>query len=217
MLMLHATLVTLFGLGSCGGSDEAREKITWPTGVVLAVGGVPIHESEVDAHIDALLDIKPEYIKNHRRRLLLINWTFPMARGIQVSGADRKAARLEALDWMAAQEMAPGAPPAAMEGDLVGNWDLVGFDTWLMARELEIGDSSGLVELPGQYAIIRMIDRDRPKNKAHEQMVLRVRTFPYVDSPKGLLEECMESSLEIVDPAWNEIVPGTYKYKMLAE
>jgi len=181
---------------------------------VLAVDGVAIKREEVDAHVDALLDIKPAFNLIHRRRLIVMNWAFPLAFGRARAGAARERARARAESRMAARELGPSAPAPSASGIVEGNRDGLGLDLWLVARRLEAGQNSGIVELPGRFALVELIDRDHRRNPALENFSLRLESFNYVDDPRTLVTDCMEAKLEIVDPLWREIVPGIYKYKM---
>lgn len=189
----------------------------WPEGTALVVEGLPIAVSEVDAHVTALLDIKPAWSLTHRRRLILINWSFPLAYGQAQVGEQRQAARELAEEWLEGPQTGPKEAFGSGAPDMQGNWDDLGPATWLLARELEVGETSGVVELPGRFAVIHMQSRDNATNPALEQMQLVVKTFPYYDSHDQLISRCLKGRLEIVDPAWREVVPASYKYSMRGE
>lgn len=206
-------------LSACGSSTS--KVASWPEGTVLAVDGTAILSTDVDAHAKSLLDIKPAFSIEQRRRLIVINFALPRAYGQAHAGEARDAARAEAEDWLRSKAALPALPPSMEDADFAawktGNWDTLGIDLWLAARGLQDGESSGVVELPGRFAVIEMMRRDRKTNLALEQFTLRVETFNYVDNPAALIESCLQGTLEIVDPTWREAVPGFYKYTMKGE
>ena len=65
-------------MASCGPAVEPTEE--WPPGTILALNGEPVLEQEVDADIEAMLDIDNAFVETQRRRLVLINITLPMRR-----------------------------------------------------------------------------------------------------------------------------------------
>ncbi len=211
----HCLILMSALLGAC--SPSKTEAASWPTGTVLVLNDVPVLEADVDLHTEALLDIKPSFSEIHRRRLVALHWALPMAYGHSLAGSAREEARRTGEAWLEARATEPPAPLVRREEDLVGNWDILGLDNWLIARDLEAGDSTGLVELPGRFAVIDLVARDGNKLPALEQFVLRIESFDYVEDPGALVLDLQQGNLEIVDPAWREIIPGIYKYKMQAQ
>ena len=99
----------------------------------------------------------------------------------------------------------------------MGNWNQVGLTVWLVARGLEPGAHSGVVELPGRFAVIRLEARDGARNPALERVQVLLEAFPYTDRLDTVLQDYLGGELEIVDPAWDEIVPGALKYEMTGD
>lgn len=204
-----ALLLCATGLvGACGSEDQAP-----PAGTVLMVSGTPILQQDVDDHIEALLIFEPSFTVTHRRRLYLTNVALGQAYGIAQAGERRAEALQAAQDWLASPDSQP-APMDQFAGNSNGHWLDQGLDVWLAARKLEVGQSSGIVELIGRYAVIRMLSRDNNPNPKLERLNLSVETFPYDDSPETLVNRCQDGTLRIVDPAWKEIIPAQYRYKM---
>lgn len=201
-------LALLVALGACGGAPDAP---SWPAGTVLVVAGEPVLAEEVDEDLEAVGLIDPAWVTEHRRRLLLQNVVLPLAYGRSLDPARRADARAAAEAWRAA----PGGE-AGVESELRGNWDGLGFEVWLEARRLEAGQISEVVELPGRFVVLEVLARQPEADPRFERFHLRLRSFPYVDSVQRLTQDFLDERLEIVDPAWREIVPGYLKHRMQA-
>lgn len=209
--LLCAPLLLVGGCGSEPGNS-------WPAGTVAVVDGIPISAASVDAHVEALLLIEPGFTEGHRRRLLLTHSSIPKAYGIAHAGDARAQARADAEAWLASESSGP-APVTAKDLGLYeqGHWGDIGLETWLVARNLDPGQSSGIVELTGRYAVIKMISRDGHPDPLHEFMRVAVHSFPYVSDPSLMMTKCLEGTLEIVDPEWDRWIPQKYKYAMRGE
>ncbi len=205
-----ALLLVALAAAPCGCGEPEPSAPTWPAGTAIVLGGQPITVAEVDAHVDAVLDIQPSYSLEQRRRIVLMNWSFPRALGAAEGGARRSPALEEARAWRAG--LLDGTHELGEASEQIGNWDMIGFEIWLVARDLEVGEASEPVELPGRYAVLRLEQRDGNPRPAFEYLRVRVAEFPFVDDPEALLTNETADRLEIVDPAWAEIVPGIYKY-----
>lgn len=203
----------LLGLAAACGSEQAAP--AWPQGTVVAVDGEPILASEVDAHVEAMLDLENAFGLTQRRRMVLVNVSLPLAHARRHGGERRAEARRAAEEWLARLEA--GEEVESNWQRLVGNWDQVGLTVWLAARELEPGAHSGVVELPGRFVVVRLEARDGAKNPALENVQVLLEDFPYTDRLATALQDYLEGELEIVDPAWNEIVPGALKYEMTGD
>lgn len=194
----------------CACGPPAPPAPAWPGGTVIVLAGQPITEEEVDAHVDAVLDIQPSYSIEQRRRIVLMNWSFPRALGAAAGAELRAPALAEAEAWRAG--LLDGANEFNASTEQIGNWDMIGFELWLVARDLGAGEVSATVELPGRFAVLRLEERDGNSKPAFEYLRVRVAEFPFVDDPDALITNETADRLEIVDPAWAEIVPGIYKY-----
>ena len=202
-LLLMLCAVGLFP--SCGGGHG------FPPGTVALVNGTPITQAEVDAQVEALLEIEPAFVITQRRRLIMTHIAIPKAYGIALAGERRERAREEAQAWLDS-ETPHALPEGFIPPETRGRWGDLGLGTWLVARELEVGESSGIVELCGQFAVIKMLARDRIPGR--EAMELEIENFPYDDQPLTLTNRCRTGTLQIIDPTWDEVIPATYKYSM---
>lgn len=218
----RAVLVQVFfawllalGLFACGSGESEAEAKSWPAGTAVALGNQAILADEIDRDIDALLDIEKAYVVEQRRRLILTNIAMPRAYARGLDPARMEAARREAQSWR--ESFDSSGPPAPLDSRLTGNWDEIGLGVWLVARDLLVGETSAVVELPGEFLVVRLIERDNAENLAIERLTVEIQRFPFVDDVTRLADDLETTDLVIVDPAWDEIVPGYYKYKMKAD
>ena len=212
-----ALLVALTATFDTGCVRAPQPGPEWPEGTVLALDDEPILASEVDAEIAAILDIQQAFVETQRRRLVLINLVLPRTYARTRYPERREQARVEADDWderFLEGNFADAAATDSEGTESVGNWDEIGLDVWLVARKLRPGESSSVVELPGRFAVIELLQRDDNPRRSFERMLVRVHSFEFVNSTVKLLDDYLEARLEIVDPAWAEVVPGFLKYKM---
>jgi hypothetical protein len=200
-------------MASCGPAVEPTEE--WPPGTILALNGEPVLEQEVDADIEAMLDIDNAFVETQRRRLVLINITLPRTYAQSLDPQRRARALASAEAWLAEGDGGPGEEDFGIEAE--GNWDSIGLDVWLVARDMQPGETTGIVELPGRYAVIRLKERDDNHTRNLEVMRLCIETFPFVDDPQAPFMDFAQAKLEIVDPAWREVVPGFLKYNQHSE
>jgi hypothetical protein len=202
--------VAALAFGCAPRPEEAKP--SWPEGTVMVLDGEPITAAEVDQHIDSLTTIDASFTKPHRRRLVLTSVIFLRAYARAHPDRPREEARAEAEEWrskLLADALAlPLAPPVS------GNWDRLGIEYWFPLRELEPGEWSEVVELCGRFAVIQLVSRDHAPRGGQEWFEARFVEFPYVDRPELLPNRVRDATLEIVDPAWQEIVPGYWKYEM---
>lgn len=206
--LLQALVALLLAVG-CGAEDPASPP-TWPEGTVVVLDGVPILGSEVDAHLDAVRAIRPAASTEELRRLVLMNEALPRARGAAEGGARRAEAREEARAWL--EDLRAGERSFDAVTPRTGNWDRIGFELWLAVRLGQPGETLGPFELPGRFAVALLEARSEAPRPELEAFLVRVVEFPFVTGPEALSSRATEGVLDIVDPAWDEIVPGIYKY-----
>lgn len=190
--------------------EPADAAATWPEGTVLVVEGIPIKAAEVDEHLDAVRAIRPAISEEQLRRLVLMNQSLPRALA-EAEGGPRRAEALEqARAWLAEY----GAGERSFEGvpAVTGNWDLIGFDLWLAARHGAAEEVLGPLELPGRQALVLVEARGGSHRPELESFLLRVVEFPFVEAPDELPTRATGARIEVVDPAWRDILPGIYKY-----
>jgi hypothetical protein len=195
---------------ACDGS--LTEPANWPEGTAMVLDGEPIPASAIDDHIDAMLDIQPAFGETQRRRMVLLHYTLPLFYARIHGGEAREAALAEAEGWLASLDAGNNVESEWKRH--TGNWNELGLDLWLAVRELEPGERIGVVELPGHFVVARMEGRDGSDNRAHERMQVLVEPFYFVEQPETLIQDYLEGTLEIVDPAWKEVVPGIVEYEM---
>ncbi|MCB9915672.1 MAG: hypothetical protein H6828_11065 [Planctomycetes bacterium] len=204
-----APLVLL--LGACDAATPPAP--SWPAGTVLAVDGEPVRAEQVERHLEAMGRLDPAYAADYRRRWVLTEVVLPLAYGrARAEASAREAARRAAEAYVAegGQDAVAGPP----EPPLAGTWKTLGLDLWLEVQGLEPGQSTGVVELPGRFVVAELLARDGDAYGGRERFELRLHAFPYVAEPAALATALLEADLVIVDPAWEELVPGFWKYHM---
>ena len=202
-------------LGCSAAEDPGGMASRWPEGTVLVCAGDPIRADEVDPIAEALKPLGPKFTQPHLRRLALTNVRLPLAAGRALGGKERREQALR--DAEAASRSLEGPAQEASEGPGVlteGNQDVLGLPLWVMIQGLEPGAWMGPSELPGQFVWIKLVGRDGNEQAQREQFTVRVLSFPYVDDPPSLPGEALHSTLEVVDEAWEPLVPGFWRHQM---
>jgi len=199
---------------SCSGAgDPSRESraAAWPEGTVLVCAGDPIRADEVDPIAEALKPLGPKFTQPHLRRLALTNVRLPLAAGRAQGGPERRGKALkEAETFIRSPDESERAPGVLVDG----TQDTLGVPLWVLIQGLEPGVWAGPSELPGQFVVVRLEKRDKNAQPQREQFTVRVSSFPYVDDPLSLTGEAFKSTLEVVDEAWEHLVPGFWRYQM---
>ena len=201
----------LLGLGAASCAPSAPV-VELPEGAVMTLNGAAITAAEVDAVADTVALIDPAYTLPHCRRVALTTVIFPRTFGRELAPEERARARQEAEEWDAARRSGDLTGP--LEPPLLGTWEDLGIDLWDGLRELEVGAWSEPLELSGRFAVVQLLDRDHDVRPGHELFEVQLKAFPYVTPPESLRELCLGAQLEILDPEWEPIVPGFWKYKM---
>jgi hypothetical protein len=181
-------------------------------GECLRVDGASVTVAAVDRLADDVLELYPEYTRPHARRLALTNAVLPRLalRNHDPAAWTRAGEACAALD--------PGAPGESPWTE-VGDWRQHGLELWSRLRHREPGTWSEPIELAGRWVRARLDERRPHADPQHEELSLSLHVFPYLEVTE--LRAAIESSidaahLEIVDPAWNAIVPESWKYRMKA-
>jgi hypothetical protein len=201
----------LIGCWTTSCAPSAPEPVL-PEGTVMTLDGIAITAAEVDAIADTVAQIDPAYTTPHCRRVALTTVLFPKTFGQELAPEERARAQEEAEAWDAARR--EGSLTGPLEPPVLGTWEDLGIDLWDSLRELEVGAWSGVIELSGRFAVVQLLDRDHDVRPGQELFEVQLKSFPYVMPPSSLSELCLEAKLEILDPEWEPIVPGFWKYKM---
>ena len=130
----------------------------------------------------------------------------------------RRAGRVVALekDPVLARAIAGRWPNVEV---VEGDWRALGLDVWTLALEAPPGEWSEVVETAGAFVLFRVLE---PPGARGGEGVLAVERalVPYLETrdARGLIESVYDQvTLTVVDPAWAEIVPEHYKYRMGVE
>lgn len=193
---------------------------TWPAGVVLAIDGIAIHAAEVDAASAAVQLIEPAVSSPQLRRLALSNLVLPrvLAQAIDPAGReDALRTAREKLERIRAGGDGPPRPDGLVGEKVEGLWTDIGLGNWYAALELPDGEWSEPIEDAGGFLLMRRLwRRDGPVPMATAVAVDALR-FDWIEprERRARLDRALdECKLEIVDPAWREIVPELYQYRM---
>ena len=207
-------------------ADDAAPAAPAPAedqGVVLRVEDQPIRASEVDRLAAMVGELYPQYTRAHRRRLALTNVLLPRAAAAAARPEERARARAAvraAQTELDAFDDDPGWAErlGGLAHRVEGPWDVVGgFDLWGHARALAPETWSEPLERVGSFDLVRLRSRQEAADPAAEVLELDVVRFPYL--PPGTTAADVDAlldgaRLEIVDPAWRELVPEALQYRM---
>jgi hypothetical protein len=204
-------------LMACRPGSEAAPASSpeWPEGTVLAVDGLAILQSEVDELGALVALLYPEYTRPHLRRLTLTNRILPLLAMQSHFSEGRKAGHLSAKKALADLGTGHGDPPDATR--VSGSWHDLGFELWSTITESPLEEWTGPIELPGRFVLVKIHERppaDQPRKKAWRLSMLE---YPYLPTSELHLEieaALDRSVLTVVDPAWREVVPQSWKHRM---
>lgn len=208
-------LLGLTGLAGCGGAEVPPQPAPAPVapapaGTALIVNGAPLFATEVEALADDVALLYPGYSRQHARRLALTGELLPRLAG--------RALAPEA--WQAAGEDCAafdpqGTAPRPMQAR--GTFASLGLLIWSEARRLTPGEWGPPLELFGRFVRLRLVQREPAADPRLEALELELVEFPYLEAARAreLLEEAIDrAELEIVDPAWREVVPESWQLRM---
>jgi hypothetical protein len=207
--------------GACDDSPAAR---SWPPGTLLAVDDVPITSEDIGLDVSTVLLIEPQWGDAQLKRLAFNNIALPRALArASVSPKSRDEAR-RALDERYARtvegkQFGPVASSGALGEERSGTWTQVGIVAWGAAMLLQPGEWSEVIEEPGSFLRVRLLERDDPSVLAATSMRIDVLASDYIApaARKPVDDEALSTHrLSIVDPAWQAIVPERTKYLMRA-
>ncbi len=212
--MVSAACASVLALACCADEDDGAPPRRWPPGTVLALDDVPITAADVDRVAERIAAVYPQHSAGFHRREALGSFLLPRA-ALQAYYADARAeaeekCRSERALLVAGDERAPEPIPitATPEQDT--------FFHWGSARGLEPGAWSDPLERMGNFVLLRLDARVEDS----EALELSVVEFPYVPaafSPKDLDAAFASARLNVVDPAYDELIPERLRYAMRGE
>jgi len=204
-------------------ANESPAPRAWPAGVVLAVDDHPIHVDEIDVATAYVERIEPAASSAQLRRLALTNVVLPRTVAMLMAPQAReealKAAQEKLAQIRAGALTGPTSPEGAYGEYVEGTWGNLGLLGWGVAMDLADGEWSDVVEEVGHFLLVRRLWlRDGPVPMA---TVVGVDVLRFAWLPPETLRSDVDAALdqhrlEIVDPAWREIVPELIQHRMHA-
>lgn len=187
-----------------------------PEGTAVLVDHVPIPVDEVERWAEWIAEVEPEFVSDARRRYALTNGLLERAALTALHGEAREVALERALACAQALEAGGEAPEEGLfRGQVEGSWRELGLHLW---GELQPADAArwvGPFERLGAFTLARV----RSTSEVRGQQVLDVELldYPFLD-PATAREEvrtCPDrTTLTIVDPAYEALVPEAWKFRM---
>lgn len=232
---MRSAALSLWALGaSCGPSAEtpalatADSSIATPAAVlgdgsraVLRIGSELLGEEEVRARARALELLFPAATAPELARLALTNELLQQRAIAQRYRHDRSVALAESMKVLAELRSGvaePALPPSAQCRGVEGDWRALGFPVWYLVRGQALRAWSEPLDATGQLVLVRLDVRDGNADPALELFSAALIYFPYLPDPRlepDAADRAIDSTkLEILDPAYAEIVPEMWKHRM---
>lgn len=220
-LCLLGSIAAAWLLVACPESTQAR---SWPAGTLLAVDEIPITAEELAHDVATVLLIEPQWSDTQLRRLAFNSIALPRALSrarVSAEVRDKARAELDALHARMLQGRQFGPPTSAgvLGQERAGSWIRVGLVAWGAAFQLQPGEWSEVLEEPGAFLRVRLLERQDAPVPEEVSLRLDVLAVPFGDALSSKPpddEELGKHRLTIVDPAWEAIVPERTKYLMKA-
>jgi hypothetical protein len=211
-LGLSLALAPLAGAGCAPETTEAPEAAPSadPADAVLRVAGLPLTAAEVAPLAADIRVLYPEYSELHARRLALTNEFLP-----------RLAARAQDPEgWRRAREACAAAQDLErLAVTAEGTFHGLGVGLWSLARHLPEGQWSEPLELAGRWVRLRLEAREPHAEARLERLRLALAEFAFVPTAesRARLDQAVDrATLTLLDPAFAEAVPETWKHRMRA-
>lgn len=220
-LLLMTSLVAFTGCSEA--LPEEPEPRSYPEGTVLVVDDQPILAADVDRFVGAVALIEPEFVLRDHRRKVISNISIPLAAGaaLDPSSRDEAFSRAQALlsAFRETGELPADAPTPQV---LSGTFKEVGLIPWAIATEMEPLKISELHETPGAWSFFRLTASTEAPGEfeGRSQVTILRYDVPYLpqDAVRGLVQTAMQGfEIEIVDPAWEPMVPPAFLYPAKAQ
>jgi hypothetical protein len=216
------TLILLSSLAALAGCSQPEpdepEQRAHPEGTILVVDDQPILAADVDRFVDAVALIEPEFVLRDHRRKVISNISIPLAAGaaLDPAGRDEAFSRAQAL-LSAFRETGEVPADAPKPQVLSGTFKEVGLISWALATEMEPLTISELHETPGAWSFFKLTASTEAPGEfeGRSQVTILRYDVPYLppDAVRGLVQTAMQGfEIEIVDPAWEPMVPPAYLY-----
>ncbi|MEO0660506.1 MAG: hypothetical protein AAFZ87_03110 [Planctomycetota bacterium] len=232
-LLAGAAALALAGCGAENGSEEggategaaaegAEDPLAatpWPEGTVLVAEGQALTAEEVDAYVELISMVEPEFVETDHKRKAIANISIPILAARAILPEERLEAFALAQSYLSTARETGQFPPGVEPKFMSGTWADVGMVEWEAARKTLQGDFSGLVETPGGWTFLRVVEHEVAPGQPFEATTpvkVEVVTVPFIDTPdlRDLLESAIEQiQFEVIDPAWEPIVPPYYLHR----
>lgn len=212
------SLAAIFTGSACNDHPAAR---VWPAGTVVVVDDIPVTSSEVAQDMLAIVLIEPQWGDAQLRRLAFNEVSLPRAvLRTRATKNERDAARRSIDEQLAriknGTQVGPRAKADVFGHEVIGRWKEIGLVSWGSAMNLAVGEWSEVLEEPGAFIRVRLLERkEGPVPEATQLRLDRIEAIYTKPDPAANGEvELHKHHLTIVDPAWETIVPERTKYLM---
>lgn len=220
-----AVLLAFVLLGSlaCQEAEEPAPIRSHPAGTVLVVNDVPILAEEVDSIGSDYALLEPQDSPLQLRRLALATTILPTIAAQGIDPEARTRARELAESYRAALvagEMPSGPLAGPMELERSGQFSDLGFLLWRNALPLQPEAWSEIFESPGSFHLLRVKSREEGSLPSLTRFTIGLFHFPYLkaETAQADTEAALDRSrLSILDEAWRDAVPASFRYRMHAE
>ncbi len=201
-------------------SEKARAEAQAPPAdaIFRLDGHEVITAAEVDAWLECMHLIEKNATLPQQRRLALTNIVLPraVARNIDRRAFETARERVDAIHARLLDGGQPGVDVPASE-IVDGTWKDTGLDVWWACRDLVPGEWSAPLESIGSFEVCRLVEEPEKPLRPAGKMKVEIIRIPYIptEGPRALVQQAMEESqLEILDPAWAELLPLIYHNDM---
>ena len=186
--------------------------------VYLVDGKIPITREEVDQWLPLMKSIQVDASLPQLRRLAITNIVLHRALGRLIDPAAWRDAKERATSLHARllEGGEPGIDLPATE-TLAGTWKEVSMDVWASCETAEVGVWQPPLESIGAFYLYRLLEPPPDPWLPNSEVAVEILRIPYVpeESPKELFLEFEEHvRLEVLDPAWEELLPLVLRNRM---
>ena len=132
----------------------------WPEGTVLVAEGQALTADEVDAYVELISMVEPEFVETDHKRKAIANISIPILAARAILPEERLEAFTLAQSYLSTARETGQFPPGVEPKFMSGTWADVGMVEWEAARKTLQGDFSGLVETPGGWTFLRVVEHE---------------------------------------------------------